>query len=274
MEKDLRLKEYFLFTQHSLSTFENCPLKFKKRYLENLKWDSFPDESIKHSLEMGNDFHLLAYRYFMGIEDEANNLGRENGELAGWLESLKNSFKIVKDYKYFPEYKLRMSDSLIRLEANYDLIILKDNVLEVWDWKTHPGKPGTGSVKAKRSLRDSLQTLVYLFVLKEQARLVAGREISCENISMYYWQPDFPHILEEIKYGVKQHEEARNSIEARIGKITGYDYSMFDKALYGKHCKYCEFNWFCNNERIDFGAIEEVGDFLDAIEWESIEERY
>ena len=39
--KDLRFVHYFLFTQHSLSTFEKCPLKFKKRYLENLKWDNY-----------------------------------------------------------------------------------------------------------------------------------------------------------------------------------------------------------------------------------------
>lgn len=274
MRKDLRLSDYFLFTQHSLSTFENCPLKFKKRYLENLKWESFPDENIKRSLEMGNDFHLLAYRYFLGIKEGLDNLEEKNEELDRWLKSLKGRFEIEPGFSYLPEYKLRMADSVLKLEANYDLIIIKGDVIEIWDWKTHSQKPGIKGVGKKKNFKDSLQTLVYMFVLKEQSRLVTGKDTACENISMYYWQPDLPNILEEIRYDENRHESARSSIEARIQKINGYDYSLFDKTLFEKHCRYCEFNWFCNNERIDFKAIEEDEDFLDELEWDTAEEKY
>ncbi len=274
MKKELELKDYFLFTQHSLTTFENCPLKFKKRYLEGLKWDSFPDEKIKQRLEMGNDFHLLAYRYFLGIDEGLSDLNEKNVELERWLESLKKSFKIVPDYRYRPEYKVRMADSVLKLEANYDLVLVKGDTIEIWDWKTHSGSPDSKNAKNKKRYGQSLQTIVYMFVLKEQSRLVAGKDIDCGSISMYYWQPDPPHILEEIRYSSERHEAARNLIREKIQQITGYDYSSFDKTLYMKRCKYCEFNWFCNNERIDFEAIEEDEDFLDQLLWESIEEKF
>lgn len=272
MKKELGIRDYFLFTQQSLKTFDSCPLKFRKRYLENLKWDSFPDENIRRRLEMGNDFHLLAFRYFLGIDEDMDSLNEKNDELDIWLQSLKKSFPINPGYRYYPEYKIRMAEDYIRLEANYDLIIVKEDEIEVWDWKTRSEKPGVKSTNNKRNFRDSLQTLVYMFVLKEQVKLVAGREIDYGNISMFYWQPDSPHILEEIKYSKEKHQLAREIIQNKIKNIVGYDYSTFDKVLYAKHCKYCEFNWFCNNERIDFEAIAEDEDVLDELQWDSVDE--
>ena len=274
MRRELELKDYFLFTQHSLSTFDSCPLKFKKRYLENLKWDSFPDENVKRRLEMGNDFHLLACRYFLGVDEGIDGLDDKDEDLKKWLESLKSSFKIMQDYKYYPEYKIRMADSMLRLEANYDLILVKGDTIEIWDWKTHSGSPDSKNARNKKRYGESLQTIVYMFVLKEQARLIMGRDIDFGSISMYYWQPDPPHLLEEIRYSSERHQRARNLIEEKIGRIVSYDYSGFDKTLYIKHCKFCEFNWFCNNEKIDFEAIEEDEDFLDSLEWESVEEKF
>jgi len=68
MNNDLRFFNYFLFTQQSISTFEKCPLKFKKRYLEGLKWKNVISEEAKRRLEMGENFHLMARRYFLGID--------------------------------------------------------------------------------------------------------------------------------------------------------------------------------------------------------------
>lgn len=274
MRRDLQLKDYFLFTQHSLSTFESCPLKFKKRYLENLKWDSFPDENVKRRLEMGNDFHLLANRYFLGVDDGLDGLEDKDEDLQRWLESLKRSFSIMPHYRYYPEYKIRMADSALRLEANYDLILVKGDTIEIWDWKTHSGNTGSLNTGNKKRYGESLQTMVYMFVLKEQARLVMGREIDCESISMYYWQPEPPHIIDEIRYSGERHRRAGSLIKDKIERIAGYDYSGFDKTLYMKHCKCCEFNWFCNNEKIDFESIEEDEDFLESLEWECIEEKF
>lgn len=270
---DLRFAEYFLFTQQSLATFERCPLKFKKRYLENLKWDNFPDEEIKKRLEMGNNFHLLAYRYFLGIDTGLNDKTEGFHELDSWIKSLENKFQKEESHKYLPEYKLRMAKGLLRLEANFDLLIVDQDKIEIWDWKTHgkETKPEQKGIKANK-YNKSLQTMVYLFVLKEQSERITGKHIKCENICMYYWQPDPPEVLTEIRYSEQMHNTYREVLQNKIRGILQYDFSEFDKALYEKSCKYCEFNWFCNNQRIDFKVLEEDEDFLDELEWESIEE--
>ena len=87
MINDLRYADYFLFTQHSLATFEKCPLKFKKRYLEGLKWESSLSEDIKKRLEMGNNFHLLAYRYFLGIDPGLVEGIEGFEELRRWMDA-------------------------------------------------------------------------------------------------------------------------------------------------------------------------------------------
>jgi len=56
MNNDLRFFNYFLFTQQSISTFEKCPLKFKKRYLEGLKWKNVISEEAKRRLEWAKTF--------------------------------------------------------------------------------------------------------------------------------------------------------------------------------------------------------------------------
>ncbi|MCX7923604.1 MAG: PD-(D/E)XK nuclease family protein [Clostridia bacterium] len=273
MLKDLRFTDYFLFTQHSLTTFDNCPLKFKKRYLENLKWDSFPDESIKRKLEMGNNFHLLANRYFMGIDTGLTRHTDGFEELHKWITSLKANFKMDSNAVYLPEYKLRMVTPQLKLEANFDLLVIRDGYIEVWDWKTHSGDDTKRGAESKR-LRESLQTIVYLFVLKEQASLVLGKEIDSEKISMFYWQPYPARVLTQIRYSDAMHEAFREILEGKIRNILEYNFSHFDKEIYKKHCRFCEFNWFCNNESVDFKAIEEQDDFMDTLDWDSIEEQF
>lgn len=271
--KDMRFADYFLFTQHSLSTFDSCPLKFKKRYLVSLKWDSFPDENVRRRLERGNDFHLLAHRYFMDIPEGLNE-SQENGELKEWIDSLKREFVKTPSASYLPEYKLRMITSSLKLEANFDLIILKDDRVEIWDWKTHGGKRSKNMNAVRNRLENSLQTIVYMFVLKEQFHIITGKPIESNKITMCYWQPEKPHILAKINYNDQLHEKFRAILEEKISNVLEYDFAGFDKALYSKHCKYCEFNWFCNNDKVDFDRMEEQEDFLEDFEWEDTEERY
>jgi len=270
---DIRHENYFLFTQYSLATFENCPLKFKKRYMENLKWDGSISEDMKKRLEMGNDFHLLAYRYFMGIDTGLEKFSEEYGELNEWIDNLKKSFKKDSEIRYLPEYKLRMITSRLKLEANIDLLAVGKDTIEIWDWKTHGNSNAKkGAAEAKR-LENSLQTMVYLFVLKEQAGLVAGTDVENSKICMYYWQPSPPRIITKIAYSDSMHNRFREALEGKVQFILNYDYSGFDKSLYSKHCKHCEFNWYCNNERVDFNAVAREDDFMDMLDWDSVEER-
>jgi CRISPR/Cas system-associated exonuclease Cas4 (RecB family) len=255
-------KNNFLFTQHSLTTFDNCPLKFKKRYIENIKWDSFKGENEKKRLETGNAFHLMAQRYFLGIETGLQEEKDDYQELNKWVSCLKNKFPLLPDEQYFPEYKLRMNTSLLKLEANFDLLIIKDDKIVIWDWKTHSGSKNESKLLKKR-LVESNQSMVYLFMLKENANLIIGKELQHQNINMYYWQPEPEGIVAEIHYNQETHESYREILESKIQRIYAYDYSIFNKELYRKHCKFCEFNWFCNKEVVDFQSIANEDSFME-----------
>lgn len=247
---DSKFSDNFYYTQASLAAFDKCPLKFKKRYLENIKWNSIPDLKITKRLEMGRDFHLLAQRYFMGIDSE----DYERTELDKWINNLKQYFKLNKGLRYLPEYKLRLDNGFFKLEANFDLLIVKEDKIEIWDWKTHESTRENRRIEGKNHV-ESMQTVVYLFVLKELSNLVANMDLGCENIKMFYWQPNPPIVIEEVQYSNEIHEKYGKMIKDKINKIKQYDYSTFDKKIYRKVCSSCEFNWYCNNERIDFQAI-------------------
>lgn len=275
MNNDLRFFNYFLFTQQSISTFEKCPLKFKKRYLEGLKWKSAISEEVKRRQEIGNNFHIMARRYFLGVDTGLTEGIEGFEELLRWMDNLQIHFPKTDGALYLPEYKLRTAKGVLRLEANFDLLIVRNDSIEIWDWKTHGGNK-SNKVRNERlegeRLRGSLQSMVYLFVLKDQVERVIQKEIDCSNIRMLYWQPEPVRVLAEINYTDEMHEEFRQALTSRVDGILEYDYKSFDKKLYQKNCRYCEFNWFCNNERIDFEAVEEDEDFLDQLDWDSVEE--
>lgn len=273
MFKDLRYEDYFLFTQHSLATFQNCPLKFKKRYLESLRWDSSPDESVQSSLEKGRLFHLLAQRYFLGIDCAPVDYHSDWEEVKRWLGALKDTFKLRPNITYLPEYKLRMSRGILKLEANFDLLIVEGDHVEIWDWKTH-GNVRRGRQAEEKKLKEALQTMVYMFVLGELYPIVTGKEPDINKITMCYWQPEPAGIIAKIEYSSSLHEKFRRKLEFRINEILDYDYSNFHKEQYTKHCPFCEFNWFCNNEKVDFSITDENEDFVEDLDWDNVEEKF
>lgn len=252
--KDIRNSPQFYYTQQSLAAFESCPLKFRKRYMEGLRWDSRPDKEAKTALEKGNSFHLLARRYFMGIDYGLNEDAKDFELLAIWVRNLESFFEIRPGALYLPEYALRTNSGGLRLEANFDLLVIEDGRLSIWDWKTHGIQTPEGFKNLKDRLEKSLQTMVYLYVLMEEANMLTEKAADWETITMKYWQPEHPHVIAEIGYDAKKHEGFRKHLQEAVNKVIGYDYSYFDKSLYAKQCKYCEFNWFCNGTRSRFSA--------------------
>lgn len=245
-----KLPENFLFTQHSLSTFENCPLKFKRCYIENINWDTYTDRDTRKQMEMGKDFHLLAMRYFMGIDPGLHEHDEGYYELSLWLENLKGFFKLEPQKLYLPEYKLRMKYNNINLEANFDLLVIWGDRAEIWDWKTQSKKKSNAVSARSKKLADSLQSMVYLFALREKIELVLGRKQASGGITMSYWQPDPPGIIERIEYDDCLHEEFRELLRNKIKNVLEYDYSDFDgPPPHGEHCRICEFRWLCDNQR-------------------------
>jgi hypothetical protein len=234
----------FYNTGQSLETFEGCPLRFYRRYYEGLRWDRPLDSRERASMERGTDFHMLARRYFLGVDCGLAEGARDHDLLAGWLKSLKDGFPLREDAFYLPEHKLRYEDRDIKLEANIDLVILYNEKAEIWDWKTHAGDTAKGPSQRGR-LEKSLQTAVYLYTLKERSAAVFGRKYDFTDICMYYWQPEPAQILARIPYSPLLHEEFGGRLRQLVKSMEAFDRRSFDKSLYAKRCKYCEFAWSC-----------------------------
>ncbi len=248
--------ENFVFTQQSLKTFKDCPLKFRKRYIENIRWSNSYDAKSAKRIENGKDFHLLACRYFSGVNDSEETLKNEDAVLIHWISRLKESFPLDGKAVYRPEYKAGVANGTFKLEATFDLLSIESDRIEIWDWKTHEVRQNPG--KKSNPYNDSLQTKVYLYILKEcMDYIYPGFEGS---IAMNYWQPEIPHILEKIEYRTDMHKEFGDEIAAITALISGYEYSELDMAE-KKHCSVCEFNMLCHSKNIDFTDIG-INDFL------------
>lgn len=273
MERDIRFDKHFLYTQHSLSTYIKCPLKFKKRYIENLKWDTTSSESINKSLTMGQDFHLIAQRYFLGIKQDDNLDNDKYNEVYLWYNNLKNFFKLEEDCKYYPEYKIRLITDKYRLEANMDLMVIKENEVEIWDFKTNSNK--NPKIDYKKRYISSLQTKVYLFVLRETLEKLFHKDVPTSNIKMHYYTPIDNEIIVSIEYDNYKHQSNKESIIKLMEQIKNYNYSDFNKELYIDTCKFCEFNWYCNNQKVDLTTIMENDEFsIDDLDFDLIDERF
>jgi hypothetical protein len=246
--KDIRNSKQFYYTQQSLNAFENCPLKFKKRYMEGLKWDAMPDKESREALENGRKFHLLAQRYFMGLDTGFTERVGGYETLYKWFNNLEKFFVINKAAAYYPEYTLRTNSDGLQLEANFDLVVVQNGSVTIWDWKTHGTNAGNNYSKNMDKIQNSFQTMVYMFTMSEKYDGLIGKETDIKNLAMKYWQPDPPQIITIINYDDLIHARFKASLKNTIKSINDFNFSAFDKTLYSKHCRYCEFNWYCNRK--------------------------
>lgn len=253
---NLKDKKYFYFTQNSLNTFKSCPFRFKKKYIDNIKWEKDENSLTLTNAEFGVDFHKVAQRYFSNIPVYEETFS-DNEELFLAYQNLKEYFPLDSNSNYYPEYTLRYKEGDIRLEANIDLIIIKDDLVEIWDWKTNAKNNGDKYIK-------SLQTEIYMLAFKKCSEKIFGREFS--NIKMSYFSPENKSVLGSVLYSDEKFKKDEENITNLIKKIYNFKWEKFDRNEFLKQCKFCEFNLFCDN--VKFETKYEFADF----DWDNIEE--
>ncbi|EPZ55835.1 PD-(D/E)XK nuclease superfamily protein [[Clostridium] sordellii ATCC 9714] len=82
-------------------------------------------------------------------------------------------------------------------------------------------------------------------------------DISYENISINYYQPEFYNEAITIRYSEEKHNKIEKQLYEYVNKIknTNFDYEKNLKNI--NHCKFCEFNKLCNNKEINFSILED-----------------
>ncbi|MBV4436929.1 PD-(D/E)XK nuclease family protein [Clostridium tyrobutyricum] len=238
---DIRKLEYFYYSQTSLNIFRTCPMKFKLKYIDNISWkrDDFIESGYYDNIEIGLYFHLICERYFSRLP-----IGKldKNQNLSKWVDFLQETFLLYDENTYLTEYEIKMKLNIIKLQAKYDLIVIKPGgKIEIYDWKTENRKLSPGEMENR------IQTLVYLYVISENAEKLFGINTKFEDISMTFWQPQYAGNILNIKYSEHKHSEGEKYLKKLIDTINSYDFNCnFNKEVYRSKCKFCEFNYICN----------------------------
>lgn len=241
--RDVRKDKNFLYTQSSIGTFIQCPLKFRYRYFEGLYGSN--DDSLKDSFDRGSRFHLLAERYFKGIDIDGEYI--QEGDLKELFKKLKEKYPLEDNCRYLSEYDIREKNQKMRLMARYDLIILKPNGrVQIVDFKTNRKK------LSEESIEKSLQTKIYLYLLKENFKAVFENIRKIKNIEMVYYQTEYPEENFAVKYDEELHVETKEFLNKTIENIEVFDFKGYEKRE-SNHCRICEFKNFCwkNKKSVD-----------------------
>jgi len=241
------------FSQASFSAWLSCPLKFKYRYLDGLYWPVASGGTVGEHIELGRRFHLLAQRYFSGGPGEPPG----DPVLTQWLNQLKEYLPLTDQCRYLPEYELRAAQDGIRLLAKYDLLVVGEEGVTIYDWKTDGKAPRSAQAK-------SPQTRLYLYLLS----LTDYFALKPEDMQMIYWNPRFPREPLVIRYSREQQEADGRWARKLIAQILDTD--AFPATLNERNCSFCEYRPVCHGQGIE--GIEDDSMDWDTVNWDSVEE--
>lgn len=256
------------FSQYALGTFELCPRKFRYRYLDGLFWPrNWTSAEQRDAMEKGRLFHLLAQRYFSGIDTSIPAGAPFEDDLTKWLARLAKLIELSPLNLYLPELHLRLDDHDTCLQAKYDLIILAGDQVYIYDWKTdeRPLQPGR--------LATAMQTVVYRYLALEAAPVyTSGTPVLPAKVTMTYWNPSFPTDIIKYAYSAKEHQAAGQMLIDRVKTILALSYPGFTRTADLKACRRCEYSPICRGQAAGHELTEEDFDPGEDLTWEDAPE--
>lgn len=251
------------FSQSALIAYQNCPLKFRRRYLDGLFWplDWGGNIEQKDAVEQGRLFHLLAERYYLHGEKPAT------AEFAEWFTRLMEFRPYHENGLFLPEHELRINDQGIKLVAKYDLVYFTSQGRAIiYDWKTNNSRP------LYNYWRKHLQTITYRYLLCRTGGVYTKKGfLQAEDISMICWNPRYPKEIQPISYSQKEFQQDEQILNKLIREIKSLSYDRFLATGDQKRCKFCEYSPICHGKRAVQLELEEEEMNFD-LDWDAIEE--
>lgn len=243
------------FSQAALSAWQNCPLKFKYRYIDGLYWPISTAGVVEEHIEVGRKFHLLAQRYF-----NTGSIQLPPGEdhvLNQWLTRLGEYLPLTESCHFMPEYELRAARDGLRLLAKYDLLVAGEEGITIYDWKTEERAP-------RQAASSSPQSRLYLYLLSLTDYFVNQPDA----MKMVYWNPRFPQQPLTISYSRELQEKDGLWVRKQIKQIMETD--AFPATSHERNCRFCEYRPVCHGQGLEEAGADEL-DWED-VDWEGIQE--
>lgn len=255
----------------ALNTYQICPLRFRYRYVDNLLWSKVrganPDE--RKAIDRGQNFHLMARRYYAGLDPARVADPVEQRELDAWMALLQGFLPRTFDRAFYPELELRLNRPGMRLLAKFDLVAVDpDGRGIIYDWKTERRFP-------RRSyLTSSMQTLVYRYMLCAAGGSYSPRgRFRPEDVTMIYWNPLHPHRWERLPYSQAQFDKDGAQLQNLIATILRTPRDRFIATTNLKACEHCEYRPICHGRRSDSVDLEEEESLMEAtLSWDDLPE--
>ncbi|WP_204103854.1 MULTISPECIES: PD-(D/E)XK nuclease family protein [Spirulina sp. CCY15215] len=250
-------------SQGHLNLLETCFRKYQHIYLDRLASPIEPNQ--QESLAWGSQFHLLMQQRELGLPVQI--LLQGNAELDRSVSSLVQAAPDVVNLEGSDEREAEHPRTLTwgryLLVAIYDLLIIRGDRAQIFDWKTHRQPP-------KRGLAGNWQTRLYPFILAETS------DFTPEQISLTYWFVGSSPQSLKFGYNTIQHEQTRNDLTHLLTQLQEAsdryqtDHIPFPQVPRAKNiCSLCEFAARC--QRIPENK-EKIKTFNFPVSLDSIEE--
>lgn len=257
-------------SQQKLTTFLTCQRRFYLRYRANLPWPEPPLPAEQEaSLQLGQQFHQLLERHFLGLPVEAS-LG-DNGRLRHWWSQFQNHPPDLPVGQRLPEAGLTVpliadqysvgSGRYAVLVGRFDLVVLGKTesdqpAVHIYDWKT--GRP-----QPVDDLRRSWQTRLYLALAAAGGHSLFGgsgkaARVSAEAVRLTYWYVSAPDEPRTIGYSQAAHEQnwaELTAVAAQIQAQTAAETAVstpdahWPKTEDWSHCAYCAYRAYCGRQQ-------------------------
>jgi CRISPR/Cas system-associated exonuclease Cas4 (RecB family) len=270
-------------SQSSLQDYVDCARRFQLRYVERLSYPAIESEPTleneKHQQE-GEYFHRLVQQYLIGIPAEQISKLANTPNLQRWWENFLSNpdFLSFKDIEsLLPEATLSAPLGNFRLLAKYDLIVIDQNKVTIYDWKTYRKRPRNEWLAAR------MQTRVYCALLVHAgAHLNDNDPFEPEQIEMIYWFSDFPNEPARFAYTSAQYKRDWDALTKLADEIksalrqaqdSASSYPLTDdrtKCLFCPYRSYCERGVRAGN--VDQAEVEMEAEELFDVNFEQIGE--
>ncbi len=266
------LSNGFSFTQSSLQDYSDCPLRFKLKFIQRLRWPSAGAEPVleqEDRLHEGQLFHRMIQQHLLGVSPESLSRQAATPNLAQWWQNYLVHHPALDGWKVFPEISLSSQlGSNFRLAAKYDLIAFQpaSSDLRIFDWKTYARRPEDARMISR------WQTRLYRALLVQcSAGFLKLEALPPEKVSLDYWYAEYPTQSAHFQYSSVQYDRDLVAIQNVANEIAkSVDFPRTDDV---RLCKGCVFRTYCERP-IHVGSDE----FLEAeleepeIDFEQIQE--
>jgi hypothetical protein len=244
----------YLFSQHSLRTYQRCPRRFLLRYIDRQPWPAPEREDVgayRAHLEAGRILHEWIARALLGIAGEAHDFAAYPDLETWWRAFERYDLDTLPDDMREVELPLVVPLGDYRLYARFDLLAWdRQQGAVIMDWKTLARQPSA------EAMRRALQTRVYLYALVTAGAVVTGGPpIAAEQARMTYWFAPTEATV-ELPYTRALYEQDRQMLLGMVQRIAAATREEMARTSDVAQCAACGYRTLCEREALP-GASEE-----------------